>query len=181
MQATLPPLFIVGPMGAGKTTVGRLLARYLNRQFIDSDHYIEEQTGADIPWIFEKEGEIGFREREAKAIRELTALPDIVLATGGGVVVTPQNRQYLKNRGVTIYLQASVEVQLRRTAKDKSRPLLNTANPRQVLQNLYEVRHPLYQEVADITIITGEGYPRHVLNTIADALEAKYPGLIDID
>lgn len=104
MQSTLPSLFIVGPMGAGKTTIGRLLAKHLGRTFIDSDHYICEQTGADIPWIFEKEGEAGFREREAKAIAELTELPDIVLATGGGVVTQPQNRQNLK---ITVLLSIS--------------------------------------------------------------------------
>lgn len=175
MQSTLPSLFIVGPMGAGKTTIGRLLAKHLGRTFIDSDHYICEQTGADIPWIFEKEGEAGFREREAKAIAELTELPDIVLATGGGVVTQPQNRQNLKNQGITIYLRANVDVQLKRTSKDKSRPLLNNPNPRAVLQSLFEVRDPLYLEVADIVVETGDGYPRYMLKKIIEALKEKYP------
>ena len=173
MQSALPSIFIVGPMGAGKTTVGKLLAKQLNRPFLDSDHYIEEKTGADIPWIFEKEGEAGFRRREARAIKELTALPDVVLATGGGAVMRPKNRQYLKERGITIYLQTSVDVQMRRTSKDNSRPLLNTPNPRKVLQELYEKRHPLYLEVADITLVTGSGFPRHMLTKIMDALD-KY-------
>lgn len=175
MQSTLPSLFIVGPMGAGKTTIGRLLAKQLGRTFIDSDHYICEQTGADIPWIFEKEGEAGFREREAKAIAELTELPNIVLATGGGVVTQPQNRENLKRQGITIYLRANVEVQLRRTCKDKSRPLLNNPNPRAILQSLFEVRDPLYREVADIVVETGEGYPKYMLKKIMEVLKQHYP------
>ncbi|WP_019672562.1 shikimate kinase AroK [Psychrobacter lutiphocae] len=175
MQSSLPSLFIVGPMGAGKTTVGKLLAKYLGRSFIDSDHYICQQTGADIPWIFEKEGEAGFREREARAIEELTALPNIVLATGGGVVIQAQNRKYLKQRGITIYLQASVDVQLKRTSKDKSRPLLQTSNPKAVLHSLFEVRDPLYREVADIVVETGEGYPRYMLKKIIATLKQHYP------
>ncbi|AWT48434.1 shikimate kinase [Psychrobacter sp. YP14] len=175
MQSTLPSLFIVGPMGAGKTTVGKLLAKHLGRDFIDSDHYICEQTGADIPWIFEKEGETGFREREARAIAELTALPNVVLATGGGVVMQPQNRDNLTKQGITIYLRANVDVQLKRTAKDKSRPLLNTPNPRAVLQSLFDVRDPLYREVADIVVETGDGYPRYMLKKIIEALKQHYP------
>lgn len=175
MQSTLPSLFIVGPMGAGKTTIGRLLARHLGRNFIDSDHYICQQTGADIPWIFEKEGEAGFRERESKAIAELTELPNIVLATGGGVVTQPQNREKLKQHGITIYLRASVDVQLKRTSKDKSRPLLNNPNPRAVLQSLFEVRDPLYLEVADIVVETGDGYPKYMLKKIMETLKQNYP------
>ena len=162
-------------MGAGKTTIGRLLAKHLGRNFIDSDHYICEQTGADIPWIFEKEGEAGFREREARAIAELTELPNVVLATGGGVVTQLQNRENLKKQGITIYLRANVDVQLKRTSKDKSRPLLNHPNPRSVLQSLFEVRDPLYLEVADIVVETGEGYPRYMLKKIMEALKQKYP------
>ena len=175
MQSTLPSLFIVGPMGAGKTTIGKLLAKHLGRNFIDSDHYICEQTGADIPWIFEKEGEAGFREREARVIAELTELPNVVLATGGGVVTQLQNRENLKKQGITIYLRANVDVQLKRTSKDKSRPLLNHPNPRSVLESLFEVRDPLYLEVADIVVETGEGYPRYMLKKIMEALKQKYP------
>ena len=175
MQSTLPSLFIVGPMGAGKTTIGKLLAKHLGRNFIDSDHYICEQTGADIPWIFEQEGEAGFREREARVIAELIELPNVVLATGGGVVTQLQNRENLKKQGITIYLRANVDVQLKRTSKDKSRPLLNHPNPRSVLQSLFEVRDPLYLEVADIVVETGEGYPRYMLKKIMEALKQKYP------
>lgn len=181
MQSSLPSLFIVGPMGAGKTTVGKLLAKHFGRQFLDSDHYIEAQTGADIPWIFEKEGEAGFREREAKAIAELTDLPNIVLATGGGVVVQEANRECLKKQGITIYLQANVDVQLKRTSKDKSRPLLQTPNPRAVLESLFEVRDPLYREVADIIVETGEGYPRYMLRKVVEALKEKYPEFAEAD
>lgn len=181
MQAALPSLFIVGPMGAGKTTIGRLLGRYFGCDFIDSDHYIIEQTGADIAWIFEKEGEAGFRAREARAIKELTALPNIVLATGGGVVMHPQNRECLKQNGITIYLQASVDVQMKRTAKDKSRPLLNTPNPREVLQSLYDIRDPLYREVADIVVATGDGYPKYMMNKVVQELCHKYPDIFNQD
>ncbi len=164
----LPSIFLIGPMGSGKTTIGRLLARYLHRDFIDVDHYIEEQTGADIPWIFAKEGESGFRDRESKAIEELTSQQNIVLATGGGVVMREANRQMLAKNGLVIYLNADVNVQLQRTAKSSHRPLLKTENPGQVLQELYDVRNPLYQQIADIEVISGRLYPKKmVLEVIA--------------
>lgn len=169
----LPAIFLVGPMGAGKTTIGRLLAKQLKREFVDCDWYIEEQTGATISWIFEKEGELGFRDRETKAIDELTQRPQLILATGGGAVMRPENREYLKSRGMVIYLNASVDVQMERTAKDKSRPLLQQPNPRKILENLYRIRHPLYQEVADIIIPTGYMYPKKMVLEILEQLK-KY-------
>lgn len=165
LSAKLPSIFLVGPMGAGKTTVGKLLAKHLGRDFIDCDWYIAEQTGADIPWIFEKEGEAGFRERETRALSELVALPKIVMATGGGAVGLPENRALLKN-GLVIYLEASVDVQLARTKKDKNRPLLQSDNPRAVLESLYEKRHPLYLEVADLVVPTGRLYPKQMVADI---------------
>ncbi len=159
----LPSIFLIGPMGAGKTTIGRLLAKHLNRQFIDVDSYIEEKTGADIPWIFAKEGEEKFREREMNAVTELSKLPSAVIATGGGVVMREENRQALAEHGLVIYLNADVDVQLQRTAKSKNRPLLQTENPRQVLQELYNIRNPLYQEIADIEIISGRLYPKKMM------------------
>lgn len=167
----LPSIFLVGPMGAGKTTVGRLLANRLARQFIDSDHYIEQQTGADIPWIFAKEGESGFREREKKAIAELTEQPQIILATGGGVVTQESNCQLLNQRGLVIYLNATVDVQLARTMRDKSRPLLQQDNPKDVLSRLYAVRHPIYQSVAHIEVSTGHTYPKNMVNEIIEMIK----------
>ncbi len=169
LSCHLPSIFLVGPMGAGKTTIGKLLAKQLNRPFVDCDWYIAEQTGADIPWIFEKEGEAGFRERETRALSELSQLSKIVMATGGGAVGLPQNREMIK-RGLVIYLQAPVEVQLARTKKDKNRPLLQQDDPKAVLERLYEVRHPLYLEVPDIVVPTGKLYPRQMANEILTKL-----------
>lgn len=165
-----PAIFLVGPMGAGKTTIGKLLAKQLNRSFIDADQYIAGRVGADIPWIFAKEGEQGFRERENKALEELTVLPKIVLATGGGSVEWVQNREMLK-RGFVIYLDASVEVQLARTKASNNRPLLMQGNPRQVLEERYQKRHPLYLEVADLVVATGKAYPRQMMSELVERLD----------
>jgi len=142
-------------MGAGKTTVGRALAKKLNKRFVDSDHEIEARSGVSIPVIFEIEGEASFRQREAEAIRSLTGEQGIVLATGGGAVLRPENRELLKARGTVIYLRASVSHILQRTGKDKNRPLLQTADPAHRLEELSREREPLYREVADIVIDTG--------------------------
>lgn len=170
MLEELPSVFLVGPMGAGKTTIGRLLAKQLGREFVDSDWYVESQTGTDIAWIFAKEGEAGFRERETRAIDELTQRQQIVLATGGGAVMCADNRQFLHQRGIVIYLNAPVDVQMLRTAKDKSRPLLQQPNPRQILQDLYRIRDPLYRQVAHIIMPTGHTYPRHMVHQLLQQL-----------
>lgn len=170
LSKQLPAIFLVGPMGAGKTTIGKLLAKHLGRQFVDCDWHIVQQTGADIPWIFEKEGESGFRDRETRALAELTVLPDIVMATGGGAVERPENRELLKN-GLVIYLDASVDTQLARTKKDKNRPLLQSDNPRAVLELLYERRNPLYREVADVIMPTGRAFPKQMIGDILLTLE----------
>lgn len=158
-QQELPPLagsvFLVGMMGAGKTSVGRVLARRLNKTFHDSDHVIEERTGVKIPVIFEIEGEPGFRSRESAIIDEFTALPDIVLATGGGAILGESNRTRLRARGLVVYLRANVRDLLNRTRHDRNRPLLQTADPRARLTELYELRDPLYRETAHLTIDTG--------------------------
>lgn len=172
MVEELPSVFLVGPMGAGKTTIGKLLAKQLGRPFVDSDWYIESQTGADIAWIFAKEGEVGFRERETRAIDELTQKDHIVLATGGGAVMCAENRAFLSQRGIVVYLNAPVDVQMARTAKDKSRPLLQQPNPRKILQDLYNTRDPLYREVAHIIMPTGHTYPRHMVNQLLQQLSA---------
>jgi len=142
-------------MGAGKTTVGRLIAKHLNKNFYDTDHEIERRTGVNIPLIFELEGEAGFRRRESAVIAELTHADNIVLATGGGAVLLAENRTNLKTNGTVVYLRANVNELWLRTRNDKNRPLLQTENPREKLQKLYEERDPLYQEVASIIVDTG--------------------------
>lgn len=149
-------IILVGLMGAGKTTVGKLLARHLNKTFIDSDHEIEHRTGVKIPLIFELEGEAGFRDREAAVIAELCQQRNIVLATGGGAVLREENRRCLGNSGTVIYLRAQVADLWQRTRHDKNRPLLQTANPQAKLQELFTQRDPLYREVADIVMDTGD-------------------------
>jgi shikimate kinase len=163
-------LFLVGPMGAGKSAVGRQLARLLHLEFVDSDDEIESRTGVDIPFIFEKEGEPGFRMREAKVIDDLSRKEGIVLATGGGVVVDPQNRNHLGARGFVIYLHTSVEQQLSRTRKGRDRPLLDSDDPRAVLEALMAAREPLYREIADLTVETDGRKVRAVANEILDRL-----------
>lgn len=159
-------LFLVGLMGAGKTTIGRQLARLTGKTFYDSDHEIEARTGVRIPVIFEIEGEAGFRVRESEMIAELATLPNIVLATGGGAVLNPNNRQVLANHGTVIYLRAGIDDILARTQHDKNRPLLQTANPRAKLEALFAQRDPLYREVADVVIDTS----RQNINTLVHRL-----------
>lgn len=162
-------------MGAGKSTIGRLLAKELRVPFKDSDKEIEQRTGADIPWIFDVEGEQGFREREQAVIAELSQQDGLVLATGGGAVMRPENRQALHEGGRVVYLHTSVEQQIDRTSRDRNRPLLRTANPAQVLRDLMATRDPLYREVADIIIETDERPPRMVVQEILARLEALSP------
>jgi shikimate kinase len=163
-------LFLVGPMGAGKSAVGRQLARLLHLDFMDSDEEIESRTGVDIPFIFEKEGEAGFRKREAKAIEDLTQKDGVVLATGGGAVMDPQNRSHLGARGFVIYLHTSVDQQLARTRKGRDRPLLANDDPRTVLETLMATRDPLYREIADLTVETDGRKVRAVANEILERL-----------
>ncbi|HEX8610358.1 MAG TPA: bifunctional shikimate kinase/3-dehydroquinate synthase AroKB [Telluria sp.] len=168
-------IFLVGLMGAGKTTIGRILARKLGKRFVDSDHEIEARTGATIPWIFEIEGEASFRRREAEVIRDLTAQDGLVLATGGGAVLDPASRAYLKQRGRVVYLRASVNSIMLRTTHDKSRPLLQTADPRKKLEELTAQREPLYREIADLVIDTGRPNVQSMVQTILTQLSALGP------
>jgi len=149
-----PNVFLIGPMGSGKTAVGRHLARLLHFTFHDSDADIEAKTGVDIAFIFEKEGEAGFRSREKESIDRLTRLESIVLATGGGAVIDPDNRRALAERGVVVYLSTSVDQQIERTRHARHRPLLNDANPEQRLEELMLRRANLYAQIADLTIST---------------------------
>lgn len=158
-------------MGAGKSTIGRLLSAELKLEFKDSDKEIEDRCGCNIPWIFDVEGEIGFREREVIAIEEITLESDVLMATGGGAVLRAENRQNLSARGTVVYLKTSVEQQLARTSKDKNRPLLQIDNPKEVLTRLMAQRDPLYQEVADIIIQTDDRNPKYVVQEIVKRLE----------
>jgi shikimate kinase len=176
----LPNLILVGPMGAGKSTIGRLLAAELSRDFFDSDHEIQARCGADIPWIFDVEGEAGFRQREAQMIDELTRLEGVVIATGGGAVLREENRRRLRERGTVIYLFTTVEQQLKRVAKDRNRPLLQRGDREAVLREMFALRDPLYRATADIVVRTDRRGPRAVVNEIVrrvqrlvDPLHAK--------
>lgn len=159
-------LFLVGPMGAGKTTIGRFLANSLDLEFVDLDAEIEQRCGANIPWIFDVEGEEGFRKREAQLLEEITEKKRTLLATGGGVVLTENNRELLKTRGFVVYLNASVDQLLERTAHDRNRPLLQVDNPRAVIEELLADRDPLYREVADLVIMTERRKPQLVAEDI---------------
>jgi shikimate kinase len=162
-----PNIFLVGPMGSGKTAVGRSLARHLGKPFYDSDTEIVRRTGVDIPYIFEREGETGFRAREREAIEALVALRGIILATGGGAVLLPENRQRLAQGGCVIYLETSVEQQTARVKHGRSRPLLSNVDPAVRLRELMAVRDPLYRSIADITIRTDGRRVRAVADDIA--------------
>ena len=163
-------IFLVGPMGAGKSAVGKQLARRLHLAFADSDDEVESRTGVDISFIFEKEGEEGFRKREASAIDDLTRKDDMVLATGGGAVVRAENRNHLGARGFVVYLYTSVDQQVARTAKGRDRPLLEGGNPRDILEKLLEARDPLYREIADLIIDTDGRKVKSVVDEIIEHL-----------
>lgn len=166
-------IFLVGPMGAGKSTIGRQLAEALSFHFEDSDHEIQRRTGVDIPTIFEYEGEEGFRKREEQVIADLTEQDGIVLATGGGAVLREANRQRLTARGVVIYLHCSPEQQFARTNRDRNRPLIQTADPLQSLRDIMEIREPLYRQVADLVVSTEKRGTAAVVKEIRRRLETE--------
>jgi shikimate kinase len=165
-------VFLVGPMGSGKTAVGRQLARRLGYRFVDSDAEIEARTGVDIPFIFEKEGEEGFRAREREIIDELSSQTGIVLGTGGGAVLAQENRERLAARGAVVYLETSIAQQVVRTRRGRNRPLLYTVDPRSSLESLMAVREPLYRSLAEITVATDGRKVAAVADEIADRLQA---------
>lgn len=164
-------IFLVGPMGAGKTTIGRRLAALRGMAFADSDQEIELRTGVDVAYIFEKEGEEGFRRRERQAITELTARSNLVLATGGGAVLDPDSRRDLAARGFVVYLYADVEQQLQRTEHNDRRPLLLTPDRRARLEQLFAARDPLYREIADLVMATDGHTARAIARAIEEQLE----------
>lgn len=170
---SLQNIFLIGPMGVGKTTIGRVLSEELELEFFDSDREIEALTGADIPWIFDVEGEAGFRIRESRMIEVLTLKNNIVLATGGGAILAPENRHWLSSRGTVIYLRASIRQQFERTSRDKNRPLLQTPDPEKRIKELMQIREPLYREAADVIIDTNRRNPKAVSNEILVQLSKR--------
>lgn len=166
-------IFLVGPMGAGKSTIGRLLATELHFAFRDSDKVIEDRTGADIPWIFDMEGEEGFRDRETAVLVELANETRTVVATGGGIILRERNRELMTESGYVCYLTASIEQLVERTARDKKRPLLQVDNPRQKIIDLVNIRDPLYRGAADFIINTDKRSPKTVAQEIASLTKAK--------
>ena len=164
-------MFLIGPMGAGKSTLGKYLSEMLHMDLYDSDQEIERRTGADIAWVFDVEGEEGFRKREEQVISDLSEMQGIVLATGGGAIKSSLTRNRLSARGIVVYLETPIEKQLARTQRDKRRPLLQTEEPpREVLTRLAEEREPLYREIADYVVRTDELTAKQVATQIVELL-----------
>lgn len=163
-------IFLIGPMGSGKSSVGKVLADRMSYHFVDSDHVIEDKTGVSIPMIFDIEGEVGFRERERQALDELTQMSETVLATGGGAILNEDNRKHLRSRGFVVYLKSSVDTLVQRTKHDRNRPLLQSADPRKILTEILEQREPLYMDVADLIIETERAAIHKVVNEIIEKL-----------
>lgn len=170
-QGGARPIILVGMMGAGKTTIGRQLAKEMNRKFIDLDHELEARCGVRVATIFDFEGEEGFRKRESAVLDAVSRMPGIVLATGGGAILSSLNRQYLRERGTVVYLRASVDELYRRVARDKNRPLLQNSDPRGTLARLVEQREPLYHEVAHFAFETGSAPVAHVVRQLLALLK----------
>lgn len=173
IDAARDNIFLIGLMGAGKTTVGRMLARRLDKEFIDADRELEQRTGASVSLIFEIEGEAGFRERETRLLDEITSRRGIVLATGGGAILSEENRQRLRARGYVIYLRAPLDQLIDRTRKDRRRPLLQTEDRAATLAELYAARDPLYGDTADLIVETDHRTVRHLVNRICRLLRAQ--------
>lgn len=167
-----PNIYLIGPMGAGKSSVGRILANMTGRTFYDSDHEIMERTGVKISWIFEVEKEVGFRKREAMVIEELCQQNKIVLSTGGGSIITESTRENLKKSGIVIYLKVSLEEQVQRTKRTDTRPLLEVADPRAKLIELNTFRTPIYESLADFTINTDHKQPKKIAEEILSKIAA---------
>lgn len=166
-------VILIGPMGSGKTTVGRALARALGYQFIDADHELEHRCGVEIPYIFEKEGEQGFRARETELLRELVHTPNAIIATGGGVVTQSENRSLLREGPYVIYLLASVDQQYKRTRNSSHRPLLQTEDPRQRLDDLYHQRDPWYRECSDLIVASATRSTKELVSSLIPHLQRR--------
>lgn len=165
-------VFLIGPMGVGKTTIGRMLARELGLKFYDCDLEIERRSGADIAWIFDVEGEAGFRDREAQVLADLTELDGALIATGGGAVLRAENRRHMAERGIVVHLDTHIDLLVKRTSRDKKRPLLQNANPRAVLEKIKRDRDPLYREIADIHVYVGDNSSRRAVTQAMALLKA---------
>jgi shikimate kinase len=176
---TNPNVYLIGPTGSGKTAVGKQLARDTGLTFLDTDHEIENRTGVEISFIFEKEGEAGFRERESDMIEELSSLRGAVIATGGGAILASKNRERLAATGIVVYLQTGITEQLRRTGRTRKRPLLNKKNPRKVLEEMTAVRRPLYEEIADVSLDTSNQRVRSVAKQLKSILEQRDDWCLD--
>jgi len=163
-------LLIIGPMASGKSTIGLKLANRLNLDFVDTDQQVEDRAGAEISWIFDIEGESGFRIREEEALKEVCLNDEIVISTGGGIIIEKNNRKLISESGVVIYLEVSIQTQLERTLMDKSRPLLDSKDKEQTLKNLKKQRTPLYEEIANITIEAGDRSNNQVVEEILKLL-----------
>ena len=170
MPPAVSRVYLVGPMGAGKTTIGKLLADELCLELVDVDREIESRSGVDIPWIFDREGEAGFRIRETAALKELSQLDGVLISTGGGAVISAENRQIMMSTGTVIYLHTSVDEQVRRTSRDRKRPLLQNDDPRRVLSELMAIREPLYREIADVILDTDSRSPKLVAQDLIEQL-----------
>lgn len=166
-------IYLIGPTGSGKTAVGRQLARDAGLRFFDSDHEIEQRTGVEIAYIFEKEGEAGFRERESEMLRELASLEGAVVATGGGAVLARSNRDLLASTGTVVYLRTTVAEQLKRTGRSRKRPLLNRGNAQEVLEEMARLRQPLYEEIADVELDTSRQKVRTVARELGELLRER--------
>ena len=167
-------VYLIGPMGVGKTTIGKALAKNLALEFVDSDQEIENRTGVSIMTIFDIEGDVGFRNREVKVILEIAKRRGIVLATGGGAVLRPENRRALRNSGLVVYLHATVEMQLERTRNSRNRPLLKKGSRRNVIEDLMHEREPLYRQEADIVYVTDSRAPQVAAREIAGEIREKW-------
>lgn len=172
--STSPNVYLVGPMGVGKTTVGRSLAEALNLHFVDVDKEIELRAGADISWIFDVEGEFGFRQRESRTLEDIAAQTGQLIATGGGIVLSEANRQIIKQSGYCVYLKADLQQLVHRIGRDKKRPLLRTGNPREVLRKILEEREPMYMDVADCVVQTTAKPMRYVVREVIRLYRLHY-------
>lgn len=166
-------IYLIGPMGAGKSTIGRQLATELKLDFVDTDAEIERRCGADIPWIFDVEGEQGFRLRETQVLEELSTQSKCVIATGGGIVTQDRNRQILQGSGFVVYLYTTIEQQVERTARDRKRPLLQVDEPREVIEALMLEREPMYRDLADLIVSTDRRTAKKVAVEIVTAIDAS--------